>query len=85
MPTSGRLRSIARAARAALATQGAVLTAEDLARGVLALERRQDITLIKAVARAFRWRRSRGDSIRTSPSPHKSQTTSSPTPPTCCG
>ena len=25
--------------------------------GVLALERRQDITLIKAVARAFRWRR----------------------------
>jgi outer membrane lipopolysaccharide assembly protein LptE/RlpB len=29
----------ARAARAALATQGAVLTAEDLARGVLALER----------------------------------------------
>ncbi len=25
--------------------------------GVLALERRQDVTLIKAVARAFRWRR----------------------------
>jgi hypothetical protein len=25
--------------------------------GMLALERRQDITLIKAVARAFRWRR----------------------------
>ena len=25
--------------------------------GVLALDRRQDITLIKAVARAFRWRR----------------------------
>ena len=25
--------------------------------GVLALERRQDITLIKALARAFRWRR----------------------------
>ncbi len=25
--------------------------------GLLALERRQDITLIKAVARAFRWRR----------------------------
>jgi hypothetical protein len=25
--------------------------------GVLALERRRDITLIKAVARAFRWRR----------------------------
>ncbi len=25
--------------------------------GVLALERRQDLTLIKAVARAFRWRR----------------------------
>jgi hypothetical protein len=25
--------------------------------GVLSLERRQDITLIKAVARAFRWRR----------------------------
>ncbi len=25
--------------------------------GVLALERRQDITLMKAVARAFRWRR----------------------------
>ena len=25
--------------------------------GVLALERRQDITLIKAVARAFRWRK----------------------------
>lgn len=25
--------------------------------GVLALERRQDITLVKAVARAFRWRR----------------------------
>ncbi|WP_370287453.1 hypothetical protein [Roseomonas sp. HF4] len=25
--------------------------------GVLALEQRQDITLIKAVARAFRWRR----------------------------
>jgi hypothetical protein len=25
--------------------------------GVLALQRRQDITLIKAVARAFRWRR----------------------------
>jgi hypothetical protein len=25
--------------------------------GVMALERRQDITLIKAVARAFRWRR----------------------------
>ncbi|HYF06470.1 MAG TPA: hypothetical protein VD970_02535 [Acetobacteraceae bacterium] len=28
-----------------------------LTSGVLALERRQDITLIKAVARAFRWRR----------------------------
>ncbi|MBR0652116.1 hypothetical protein GXW78_20845 [Roseomonas terrae] len=28
-----------------------------VAPGVLALERRQDITLIKAVARAFRWRR----------------------------
>ena len=25
--------------------------------GVLAVERRQDITLIKALARAFRWRR----------------------------
>ena len=25
--------------------------------GIIALERRQDITLIKAVARAFRWRR----------------------------
>jgi hypothetical protein len=28
-----------------------------IAPGVMALERRQDITLIKAVARAFRWRR----------------------------
>ena len=28
-----------------------------VAPGVLAVERRQDITLIKAVARAFRWRR----------------------------